>query len=124
MNWRRARANWERKHVITFKVRGRLASARLPGGPRIYLLAPGRELRVPPEAAFRVVVALSVPTQVDGVRVHVDVHEVVDDLALDVVLHPVDKEAASHVHHLDEGQFPGRDNKRRASEKQTSKQTS
>lgn len=58
-------------------------------------------------------VALSVPTQVDGVRVHVDVHEVVDDLALDVVLHPVDKEAASHIHHLDEGQFPGRDNKQR-----------
>lgn len=53
---------------------------------------------------------------------HVDVHEVVDDLALDVVLHPVDKEAASHIHHLDEGQFPGRDNKERASEKQTNKQ--
>lgn len=48
-------------------------------------------------------VALSVPTQVDGVRVHVDVHQVVDNLTLDVVLHPVHKETASYVHHLNEG---------------------
>jgi hypothetical protein len=40
------------------------------------------------------------------VRVHVDVHEVVHDLALDVVLHPVDQEAPAHIDDLDEGQVP------------------
>lgn len=51
-------------------------------------------------------VALSVPAQVDGVRVHVDVHEVVDDLTLDVVLHPVHQETPAHIHHLDERKVP------------------
>lgn len=54
-------------------------------------------------------VALSVPTQVDGVRVHMDVHEVVDNLTLDVVLHPVHQETSAHVHHLDERQVPADD---------------
>lgn len=48
------------------------------------------ELRVAPYASFHIVMALSVSTQVDGVGVDVDVHEVVDYLALDVILHPVD----------------------------------
>lgn len=34
--------------------------------------------------------ALSVPTEVDGMGVYVDVHEVVDNFTLDVVLHSVD----------------------------------
>ena len=51
--------------------------------------------------------ALAVATQVDGVGVDVDVHEVVHDLALDVVLHPVHQEAAAHVDHLDERAVPG-----------------
>lgn len=53
-------------------------------------------------------VALSVPAQVDGVRVHVDVHKVVHNLTLDVVLHSVDQEPAAHVHHLDKRQAPAR----------------
>lgn len=65
-----------------------------------------RKFRVPSDAALDIVVALSVPTQVDRVRVHVDVHEVVDDLALDVVLHPVHQETSAHVHHLDKRQVP------------------
>lgn len=50
--------------------------------------------------------ALAVPAEVDGVGVHVDVHEVVDDFTLDVILHPVDQEAAADVDDLDEGQAP------------------
>lgn len=46
------------------------------------------------------------PADVDGVRVHVDVHEVVNDLALDVVLHSVDQEPATHINDLNEGQVP------------------
>lgn len=50
--------------------------------------------------------AFSVPTQVDGVGVDVDVHQVIDYLTLDVVLHPVDQETASDINDLDEGQVP------------------
>lgn len=46
------------------------------------------------------------PTEVDGVGVHMDVHEVVHDFTLDVVLHPVDQETTSNVDDLDEGQIP------------------
>lgn len=66
-----------------------------------HLLPSRGKFRVSSDAAFHVVVALPVPTQVDGVRVHMDVHEVVDNLALDVVLHAVHQETAAHVHHLD-----------------------
>lgn len=71
-----------------------------------YLFTSGRQLRVSSDAALDVVVALSVSTQVDGVRVHVNVHEVVDNFALDVVLYPVDQKTSAHVHHLDERQVP------------------
>lgn len=50
--------------------------------------------------------ALSMPANVDRVGVHVDVHEVVNDLALDVVLHSVDQEPAAYINHLNEGQVP------------------
>lgn len=56
--------------------------------------------------------ALSMPTEVDGMRVHVDVHEVVDDFALDVVLHAVDQETTADIDDLDEGQAPGSQSKR------------
>lgn len=62
------------------------------------------QLGVSPDASLHVVVALSMATQVDGVGVHVDVHEVVDYLTLDVVLHPVHQETAAYVDDLDEGQ--------------------
>lgn len=57
-------------------------------------------------------VALSVATQVDGVRVHVDVHEVVDNLTLDVVLHPVHQKTPAHVDHLDKRQVPAASDER------------
>lgn len=48
------------------------------------------------------------PTQVDGSGLDVDVHQVVDDLTLDVILDPVDKETSTDVYHLDEGEIPDR----------------
>lgn len=63
----------------------------------------GRELRVSPNATLHIVLALSMPTQVDGVRVHSDVHEVVDNLTLNVVLHTIDQETSAHIHHLYKG---------------------
>lgn len=48
--------------------------------------------------------------QVDTVRVHTDVHEVVDNLALDVVLYAVHQEAAAYVHHFNKGQISETDN--------------
>lgn len=68
------------------------------------------EFSVSSDAAFNIVFALSVPTQVDGVGVHVDVHEVVDNLALDVVLHPVHQETLSHVHNLYKRKVPAEAN--------------
>lgn len=53
-------------------------------------------------------VTLAVPAQVDTVGVHTDVHEVVDDLALDVVLYAVHQETAAYVHHFNEGQISKR----------------
>lgn len=44
--------------------------------------------------------------QVDGARRDVNVHEVVDDPALDVVQHPVDHVALTHVHDFDVGEIP------------------
>lgn len=52
------------------------------------------------------------PTQVDGSGLDVDVHQVVHDLALDVVLDAVDQVTAAHVDHLDERQLPGRRGRR------------
>lgn len=71
-----------------------------------HLLPSARQLRVAANAALLVVLALAVPAEVDGVGVHVDVHEVVDDFTLDVILHPVDEETAADVDDLDEGQAP------------------
>lgn len=47
-------------------------------------------------------------TQVDGPGGDVDVHEVVDYPALDVVLDPVHQVPAAHVEDLDVGQVPER----------------
>lgn len=49
---------------------------------------------------------LSVPTEVDGVGVDVDVHEVVHDFTLDVILYFVHQETAADIDDLDEGQVP------------------
>lgn len=56
--------------------------------------------------------ALSVPTEVDRVGVYVDVHEVVHNFTLDVILYPVHQETTANIDDLDEGQVPvGEDKK-------------
>lgn len=72
-----------------------------------YLSAPRRKACVASQTPLQVVGALPVPTQVDGSGLDMNVHQVVDNLALDVVLDAVDEVTASHIDHLDEGQFPG-----------------
>lgn len=72
-----------------------------------YLSAPRREACVAAQPALHVVSALPVPTQVDGSGLDVDVHQVVDDLTLDVVLDAVDEVPPPHVYHLDKGEVPG-----------------
>ena len=62
--------------------------------------------RVAADASQQVELALPVAAQVDGARRHVDVHQVVHDAALDVVLHAVHQVAAAHVEDLDVGQVP------------------
>lgn len=71
-----------------------------------HLFPSARQFRVSTNASLLVVMALAVPAEVDGVGVHVDVHEVVDNFTLDVILHPVDQETAADVDDLDEGQAP------------------
>lgn len=78
------------------------------GCPLYYLPAPRRQARIAAQTPLQVVGGLAVPAEVDGSRLDVDVHQVVDDLALDVVLNAVDEVTASHVDHLDERQLPGR----------------
>lgn len=74
--------------------------------PVLYLSATRREACVTAQPPLQVVGALSVPTQVDGPGLDVDVHQVVHDLTLDVILNPVDEETPTHVYHLDEGEIP------------------
>lgn len=78
-----------------------------------HLFASERQLRVSPDACLLVVLALSMPAEVNGMGVYMDVHEVVDDFTLDVVLHPVDQETAADVDDLNEGQVPGSQNEKR-----------
>lgn len=73
-----------------------------------HLSPSARQFRVPPDAPLLVVMGLSVSAEVDGVGVNMDVHEVVDDLTLDVILHPVHQETPADVDDLDERQVPGR----------------
>ena len=72
-----------------------------------HLLAPARQARVSSDASFDVVVTLSMATQVDGAWCDVDVHQVVDDPALDVGLDLVHQVPPAHIHYLDVGQIPG-----------------
>lgn len=44
-------------------------------------------------------------TQINRARLHVDVHQVVDDPTLDVVLNTIDQESATDVNHFDERQI-------------------
>ena len=45
-------------------------------------------------------------TEVDGAGLYMDVHQVVHNLALDVVLDAVGKETPANINNLDEGQVP------------------
>lgn len=72
-----------------------------------YLSAPLREACVTAQPHLQVVGALPMTTQVDGPGLDMDVHQVVDDLTLDVVLDTIDKVTPPHVYHLDEGEIPG-----------------
>lgn len=72
-----------------------------------YLSAPRREACITTQPPLQVVGALPVPTQIDGSGLDVDVHQVVDNFTLDVVLDAVDKVTPPHVYHLDEGEIPG-----------------
>lgn len=63
--------------------------------------------------------ALSVSTEVDGMGVYVDVHEVVDYFTLDVVLHPVDQETTADIDDLDEGKVPAGQSKTKTTESES-----
>lgn len=74
----------------------------------LYPFAMRREASVTPHPSLQIVRALPVPTQVDGSGLDVDVHQVVNDLALNVILDAVDEKTATHIDYLDEGEIPGR----------------
>lgn len=67
----------------------------------VYLFAPGREARVPPDSTLDVELAFAVAAQVDGARSDMNVHEVIDDPTLDVVQHPVHHVPLANVHDFD-----------------------
>lgn len=53
------------------------------------------------------------PAKVDGARLHVDIHKVVDNFTLDVVLDSVDQKSLAYIYHLDERQIPGTGTKKK-----------
>lgn len=68
--------------------------------PLSYLPAPAGQARVSSDLPLKIVLTLSVPTQVDGTRLHVDIHQVVHNSALNVVLNSVHQESPAHIDHL------------------------
>lgn len=74
----------------------------------MYLFAPGREARVPPDSTLDVELAFAVAAQVDGARRDMNVHEVIDDPTLDVVQHPVHHVPLTNIHDFDVGKIPKR----------------
>lgn len=79
-----------------------------PSSLCLYLMSPWRKTRVATQSALQIVCALSVPTQVDGPWLHVDVHQVVDNFTLYVILDTIDEKTPTHIYHLDVGEIPGR----------------
>lgn len=47
------------------------------------------------------------PAKVDCARLDMDIHKVVDNFTLDVVLDSVDQKSLAYIYHLDERQIPG-----------------
>lgn len=72
-----------------------------------HLFSSGGQPRVSSDPSLNVEVALPVATQVDGARRDVDVHQVVDDSALDVIKDAVHQVTTAHVDDLYVGQIPG-----------------
>lgn len=74
--------------------------------PFPYLLAPVGEARVASNLPLEVELTFAVPTQVNGAGLDMDVHQVVNDPALDVILDPVDQEPPTNVDDFDERKLP------------------
>lgn len=74
--------------------------------PSPYLPASAGQAGVTPDLALEIVLALAVPAQIDSAGLHMDVHQVVHDAALNVVLDSVHQEPPADINHLDEGQLP------------------
>lgn len=74
--------------------------------PNPYLPASAGQAGVTPDLALEIVLAFAVPAQIDSAGLHMDVHQVVHDAALNVVLNSVHQEPTADINHLDEGQLP------------------
>lgn len=72
-----------------------------------HLFPSGGQARVASDTSLDVEVALTVAAQVYGAWCDVDVHQVVDDSALDVVKNAVHQVTTAHIHDLYVGQIPG-----------------
>lgn len=72
----------------------------------VCLLSTGREARVSTNPTQQVELTLPVPAQVDGPGRDVDVHQVINDPALNVVLNLVHQISTAHVEDLDVGVLP------------------
>lgn len=66
-------------------------------GRNTNLFSPFRQVSVTTNAPLNVEVTLTVATQVDGAWCNVDVHQVVDNPALDMVNDMVDKVTPAHI---------------------------
>lgn len=71
-----------------------------------YLLAPVGEARVTSNLPLEVGLALAVPTEINGAGLDMNVHQVVNDPALDVILNPVDQESPANIDDFDERKLP------------------
>jgi len=71
-----------------------------------YFFPPDRQSRVPSYSPFQIEFAFSMSTEVDWPRSHMDVHEVVDNSALDVIHYSVHKVTPSNVHNFNVRKIP------------------
>lgn len=73
-----------------------------------HLFTTGRQAWIPSDATSDVEVALSMATEVDGAWCDVDVHQIINDSALNVVEDAVHQIPLTHVHYLNVWQLPVR----------------
>lgn len=57
---------------------------------------------IPTNLANKVAFTLTMSTKVDGAWLNMNIHEVIDNFTLNVILDTVDKEALPHIYHLNE----------------------